>query len=115
MPPHVIEIFVNDGALSYDDKDGLIVQWGDQVRWICKTHDYGIQFTNNASPFEEEVLSLSKIKGQETDGCTVKRPTVRQPRRRRVAFKYAVSVHIPGSNKPIVTDDPVIIVEDGGG
>jgi hypothetical protein len=45
---------------------------------------------------------------QPTDPCIVKKHG-----RGRLKFKYTVSVHIPGGAKPIVIDDPVIIVDDG--
>lgn len=107
--PLKIEISVGpDRVLRYGKKDGVVVRAGNTVRWICNSHDYGIQFTNNVSPFEEQVLSLSRVKGEETDPCTARRTG-----KGRVAFKYVVSVHIPNSTDPIVIDDPVIIVEDG--
>ncbi len=108
-----IEIFVDaDGTLRYSDKGVSVVRRGTQVRWTCAKHDYGIQFANNASPFEEQVVAFSGAKGSATDPRTVKQPTAKEPPGRHYAFKYAVSVHIGGAN-PIVIDDPVIIVEDG--
>lgn len=113
MATHDIKIVVKAGALSYSDKGGSKVRRGQTVRWICDDHDYGIQFANNASPFNGDVLSLSKTKGNFTDPCTVKdlRPEVTT---RDFVFKYTVSVYRLGVDNPIVIDDPVIIVEDAG-
>jgi hypothetical protein len=106
---HEIEIVVDpSGALSYSGKENIEVQPPDEIHWICNSHDYGIQFANNVSPFEKDVLSLSKKMRQPTDPCIVKKHG-----RGRLKFKYTVSVHIPGGAKPIVIDDPVIIVDDG--
>ena len=111
-----IEIHVSqDGVLSYSNKEGKANGEGavkplDRIRWKCTSHDYGIQFTNNVSPFQGDVLSLSQNKGKTTDPCTVKEPPIKKG---RVPFKYVVSVHRPGSSNPIVIDDPVIIVDDG--
>jgi hypothetical protein len=111
--PTTIEIFVDaHGTLRYSDGGVSKVGRGEQVRWTCAAHDYGIQFANNGSPFKPEVVSLSGSKGQHTELCTVKPRTVTEPPRRHF-FKYTVSVHIPGGAKPIVIDDPVIIVDDG--
>jgi hypothetical protein len=103
-----IEIFVDkNGVLTYDDYE-TVVHAGTKVCWTCKSHDYGIQFTNNASPFDEQVFSFSKVMGNATDPCTAKHHG-----RGLLKFKYTVSVHIPGGAQPIVIDDPVIIVDDG--
>ena len=108
MADKVIEIRVTGTPpkLSYDWPI-LHVSPNDRVQWICKSHDYAIQFTNRYSPFDPQVISLSKAAEQPTEWCKVRG-------RKGVPdyCKYSVAVHIPGNNPPILTDDPIIIVDD---
>jgi hypothetical protein len=107
-----IVITVNpDGILSYSDHGFTHVGPNQAVSWICATHDYAIQFANDAWPFHGPSVVLSKRAGQSTEPCTTRGRGKKTTKFN--SYKYTVCVHVPGSPTPIVTDDPVIIVEDG--
>jgi len=108
MRDHKIEIFVKGTplALSYSDPEKE-VKPGDRVQWSCDSHDYAIQFANAKSPFDPPVLSLSKAAKTLTDRYTVRA----RKGRGKDPHKYTVAVHV-NDPSPILTDDPIIIVDD---
>jgi hypothetical protein len=110
---HTVTISVVNGQLSYSSKKKRVLP-GDFLQWTCD-HDFAIQFANKKSPFTPKKLSLSAAANTNTASLKIRKLTKPEKKKRKpVPHEYFVAVFV-GGTPPILTDDPIIIIDDTGG